>query len=278
MTFQQLIKLNGKRAMKNKWSSGMAIVLILCGATLLFSLLRMFLLSIPGTEFFIDSSSGIEALLKGLIHLPISVYIIVIICEILCFIVYSPLSLGSKKWFFALGGGEETDVAVIFEYLSSFRLLIKSIALNLLTLLAKTFWNILFLLPPSAFLGFTAYYIKKGAEGNELFIARAGIATGIILLILALIMAYIYNLKYFAVPYAFINGEAKISEAFILSGKAIRGRRGELFKLNLSLIGYSALNLFILTRLYSHPYTSTVKGLYARYLLQCKEMDSKEKA
>ncbi|MEG2143889.1 MAG: hypothetical protein RRY40_01030, partial [Oscillospiraceae bacterium] len=205
MTLQQLIKLNGKRAMKNKWSPAASIVLILCGAALFFSLLEMFLLAMPGVNFFIDDASGTEVFLKGLLNLPPIVYAIIMLCEFLAFTVHSPLSLGRKKWFYTLGAGEETDVSVIFEYFSSFRLLLKSVLLNFVTTMSKAFWGILFLSPASAFLGFTFYYIEKGAQGTELFIARMGIAVGILLLIFSMIMTYIYNLRYFAVPYAFID-------------------------------------------------------------------------
>ena len=265
----RLIKLNAKRALGNSWSKAIAQVILLNGTDLLFILTAVFAYSIFTYPMLPD---GLESITPGAL---ICLSAILLIYSL----VISPLKIGIKMWFFSLTGGMgEEDIALTFETFSSFKKVVKSFLLCLSLAIRKLFIYSLFSFVPIFLTAYSIKYMETAQTVRENFLSICCTVSGFCLLILAVVSAYYFCLRYFVVPYAFIEGNCKdVKSSFKISKQATKNYKGSLFFLNISLIFHYLLNNFVITALYTYPYTQSVKALYSRYLLENhKKIQSEE--
>lgn len=256
----RLIKLNAKRALGNSWSKAIAQVLILNGTSLLFMLTAI----LSYTMFCYPVSP------EQIKNPPIIATVAIFLIFVIYFLVISPLKIGIKMWFLSLSGGKcDEDMALCFEGFSSFKIASKSILLSLSLSVKKLLIYALFSFIPISITAYGINYIYISQTVRESFLSISCTICGICLLILSLISAYFFCLRYFVVPYAFISDDCKnVRKAFKTSKEATKDYKGSLFILNLSLIFHYICNSFVITALYTYPYTQSVRALYSRYLLE----------
>ncbi|MEG2174589.1 MAG: DUF975 family protein, partial [Oscillospiraceae bacterium] len=127
---------------------------------------------------------------------------------------------------------------------------------------------------PAGGLGWLSWTAMARARSDSaVLLAQGGVVVSVLLSMALLLLACIWCMRYAVAPYAFVDApEQGVSAAIRRSVQATRGRCVELLVLELSLLGWNLMGyLFLFPLLYTGPYVSTVKGLYAHYLLVLAE-------
>lgn len=269
MEFFSLLKENAKRALSGQWSPAIAIVLLIAGVGLLFSLFEMvctIALDLPGfmdilntPEVYFDDVMGRSGMVFGLSTLTL----------LLSYVILTPLKLGELGWYYEAGKHQQEGIASIFEYFGSVKLYLRSVLLNLAIGLRVALVGLLLLLPATLCFATGAYLWQNGSDPFEKMLILGIFLGGVVLMAVGLLFSLIYQKRYFVAPYLVVSHlEITIGKALKTSVAATKGRQCSLVLFDLSFIGWYLLSLLVLPLLFVRPYLGVARGLYARYLIE----------
>lgn len=264
----RIIKLNAKRALGLSWSKAVSQVLILSGISLLFILIGFLTFGMLSFDVLFGTAGMPSA----------ETFIVLGAIAAIFFVVMSPLVLGIKAWYYAISlNGKGEDISFCFFPFERFDLAVRCIKLSLILAVKKIFIYGAFSVVPIVMRHYANSFSQDAQTIEERFLAFNSLICSTLLLALALFFAYIYCLKYFALPYAFIENQCKsINDAFKVSKEATEGYKGALLLFNLSLVLHYILCLCPVTALYSYPYLQEAKAIYSRFLIENLEMNKAE--
>ena len=256
----RIIKLNAKRALGLSWSKAVSQVLILSGISLLFILIGILTFGM----FSFDLLFG-----NAVMPSPSSFAALGVIAAIF-FIVISPLVFGIKEWYYAISlNGKGEDISFCFFPFSQFNIAMQCIKLSLILAVKKILIYASFSIIPLVMRHYSCSFLQDAQTIEERFLAFNSVICSSLLLILALSFSFIYCLRYFALPYAFMeNRYSSIKDAFKVSKMASEGYKGALLLFKLSMLIHYLLCLCPVTALYSYPYLQSAKAIYARFLIE----------
>lgn len=265
----RIVKLNAKRALGLSWSKAVSQVLILSGISLMFILIG----------FLTFGMLSFDVIFKTAIMPTGSSIAALGIIAAVFFVVISPLVLGIKQWYYTLSlNGIGEDISFCFYPFSNPHIALKCINLSLLLAFKKLLVYTSFSIIPVVMKYYSHRFLQDAQTLEERFLAVNSIICSTLLLFLSLVFALIYCLRYFSVPYAFMeNGYKGIKDAFRLSKQATEGYKGSLLLFTLSMAIHYLLCLCPLTALYSYPYLQSAKAIYSRFLLESLKMKRQEK-
>lgn len=263
MELYRVIKQTAKKSLRACWISSFVAAMILfgayCAVTLTESALMYAFLGeeIISPEYFFHRAPTVpELLVCGGTTL-----IFVLLIPVLC--------LGYMKLHYSFAGGKETSLSELFDYFASFKGYAKAICFSALLYLKTTLTYIISAVPGAALIYFAEFYFV--ADTRSLGIIRiALVCIGISLILLCALLANIFSQRWFVAPYYLAAGFS-VHNAFRLSVKATKRRRGEIFLFKLSYIGWAFLSIFVFPIAWSVPYYSVSCAIYSKYLMEVNE-------
>jgi len=186
-------------------------------------------------------------------------------CQVLSFLVRAPFSLGFPGWYYKAACGTVSPVSASFFWYTSFKRWIKALVFDFLLLIKTLFWLLLFLLPAIGTLVLHYFAVISRSEG---WVTTTLLVLLIGFLILGFIFSRIVCYRYFLVCYLLAEDPSlKLRAAFRNSVLFMKGKKGELFRLDLSFLPYWLLNLLIFPLLGTIPYIETTRSVFARELI-----------
>lgn len=262
------VKQKAKELLGGLWGRAMALLLALGAVSVFFSLLEQTIASLTG--LFTLEQLFTPLFLYGTVTISFWPFFFAMLLLagglFLSFLFKTPLFQGNISWYYDLVSGEISPLKKAFFGYASLKAWLKILAVYFLLFVKVTLWNILFLLP--AVMVYFSYCILVAFQAAAwqcllLFILSVGLA--LIGLIVSLIVCY----RYFLVPYILADDPCvHIKIAFKSSVRIMKGKKSELFSLDVSFLPYYFLSVFIVPMLWTLPYINTTKALYAKkYIL-----------
>lgn len=269
MQLRVLLKLNAKRALRKNWSRAMAIALLLTGISLLFLLLEALFMIVFSLTPVIDELATPSVFLDDVPNSsPLAMAVMLSVALLGCF-ASLPLQLGAVGWFLKVGRGESGEISDVFVFFSSWHRMLKSVWLYCTLALRTAFWTALFLLPAASVMVFSRLFSERALSRTDELLAAGGMTAGVILGFASFLFAMIWCAKYFCAPYLILlDPSLAVGRAIGQSAQLTRGHRGELFQMQVSLLGWRMLGMLIFPRVFTTGFVLTVEGLYASYLMQ----------
>ncbi len=269
MEFYSFLKDNAKRALIGQWSPAIAIVLLLAGVGLLFSLFEMvctIALDLPGfmdilntPEVFWDDVMGRSGVVFGISTLTL----------VLSYVILTPLKLGELGWYYEAGKHQQEGISSIFEYFGSVKLYMRSVLLDLTIGVRVALVGIVLLIPASVCFAAGSYMWQSDTAPMEKMLVLGIYLGGMVLTAVGIFFTMIYKKRFFLAPYLVVsNPDITIGKAIKVSIVATKGRQCSLLLFDLSFIGWFLLSMLVLPLLYVRPYLGVSRGLYARYLIE----------
>ncbi|PWM21602.1 MAG: hypothetical protein DBX44_08310 [Oscillospiraceae bacterium] len=269
MYFRRLIKTNALNALRQHWGRAVAVTMLLIILSQIF-LSMEFLLStafeIPDftdplrtPQFYLDdlpnAAPAAVALIGGFLLLRL--------------ILLVPLRLGVQRWFYRVGDGKAEDTFSVFEYFSSLRLFSGALLLSIGVALRCIAWGILLLGPSVAMILFSKLFLQQtGSDFHQLLGTGLEVA-GFLLLLTMAVFLVLRLMGYYLAPFAYLQNPDEGARAAIRrSVQATRGYCVSLLLFELSMIGWRLLDLLVVPRIFTYPYRTTARGLYAHYLFE----------
>lgn len=269
MEFFSLLKENAKRALSGQWSPAIAIVLLIAGVGLLFSLFEMvctIALDLPG---FMDILDTPQVFFDDVMGQSGAVFGISTLTLLLSYVILTPLKLGELSWYYEAGKHQQEGIASIFEYFGSVKLFLRSVLLNLAIGVRVALVGILLMLPASLCFAAGTFLWQSDTDPLEKMLILGIYLGGSVLLAVGLLLTLIYQKRYFVAPYLVASQhEMSIGKALKASIIATKGRQCSLVLFDLSFIGWYLLSLLVLPLLFVRPYLGVSRALYARYLIE----------
>ncbi len=261
-------KKNALLSLRGKWGITIAITLLLQVVTVLFALLRELFLTV------FDVKSGVlnfEYLNKSWTSFTI-VLLISLLILVFTFLVQTPISLGTMRWYYRNAGGKTAGFYSVFSYMQTTESYAKVIWFWFNLSVRLFAYGCLFLLPGTiiGIAGFTNAVVTNWAGPLDFVL----IFIGIFLFIVGFIAYYVVTLKYFMAPYYFFeNPDMKVSDIIKVTTKFSKTKTTELVKLTLSFIGWELLNLLVFPILFTLPYKHGTYAIVAKtYIEQINQM------
>ncbi len=277
MKLRKLIKQNARWALQSHWSRAAAIALIALICCFLFVSLEMLLLAAFELPAYVDRFATPQYVLDDLPNVSPVAMAVSLAVAALCFLVLTPLTLGLLRWFFLLGDGKAEPTAAIFKYFHAATPFGRVLWLQIRLFIRRLLWSAAFLTPPAAMIFFAALWRQRGDTDLESVLSLGLMLSGVLLLFLLGGFLLIWLMRYYLAEYALMTDpDCTAREAIRRSITLCRGRLTELLVLELSLLGWRALDFLILPRLFTLPYRYTIKGLYAQYLIEVAKRDKHE--
>ena len=268
MRLRRLIKKNASLALRRHWCRSAAIALIMLIFWALFATLEQLVSVVFKIPAFVDISSP-QVMLDNMPNTaPIAMAVMISIAVLHLFIV-APLEMGAMRWFYFVTDGKALPTIEIFDSFFSLKKYFRSIALKLLLFVIKTFWSIVFLAPPVLMIVLGDYWRNDASRSVETLLSTGLLIFGVVLLLLFSLFLLMWQRRYCFAKYMFAaDEEISAVRAIKRSIYISRGRLFELLMLEISFIGWHLAGIFILPKLFTVGYFSTVYSLYARYLLE----------
>ena len=261
------MKQKAKHLLRGVWGRAVALVLFSFLLFVFFSSLEQLIVSAAGkstveqifTPFILYGSAAFYP------SVLIFASIIFVGCQVLFFLVRAPFSLGSPGWYYKAVCSGVSPVSSAFFWYTSFKRWIKALAFDFLLLIKKLFWLFLFLLPAIGTLVLHYFAVVSRSEGwivTLLLILLIGFTA------LGFIFSRIVCYRYFLVCYLLAEDPSlKLRAAFRNSVTLLKGKKGDLFRLDLSFLPYFLSNLLIFPLLGTVPYIEMTRGIFARELI-----------
>ena len=204
----------------------------------------------------------------GEIILSKKAVIITALAGIVFLLIGMPLRLGAKKWCFEICFNKSADFTLIFEYFSDFKKYIKAIKFIIIFFIKRLFYYLILVLPFTVFRIIISYFAQNGlSTANEYYLASVVFLD--ILIILAAISAFYFSLKYFSAEYIFFKDEnLTLREIGRKSDDVMKERKGYIFKLNLLLLPFYALCIFIFPIIILIPYRNVLFSVIGKEFLK----------
>ncbi|MDR3645539.1 MAG: hypothetical protein P4M02_10740 [Clostridia bacterium] len=283
MPLRYQIKLNARLILKKKWFKAWALILIIYFLCLGVSALEIGFCNAIGikeqTATLDMSTVNFKAIAKAYMtyfHQVINILPVNAVFSAITFLLVAPLLAGMIEWYWRLTDNKPQGIGDIFAWFGSFRLYIKSLWLFLNLLLRMLPWALLtFFLPLCSML--YGFYIYGESSTLQTMISLLFIGLGELLLIGgAFLFAYIFS-RYFLAVFIFSEDSTrKVNECVKESVRISRKIRGEIFKFNLSFLGWFILLflasyaldvLSILPALFVVPYFLASCAVFSKYLI-----------
>ena len=251
MTLHKRIKANSILALRSEWGRAGTISLLWLAIWFLFVILESVLSMLTETDSIVINFFTIAAV------------------SLLSLIFVSPFDIGMCRWYSRLADGAGTETSSVFEFFRSLRLFFRAIALKVLVGLRCLLIGAMFLSP-----GICAYLITN--QFSEIVfgsvqssVAKTASLFAILTAIAGAVFWIIWCMRYLFASFALAEDQSlSAKQAIALSINATRGRRFELFKFELSMLGWRLLELLIVPRLFTMPYRLTARAIYAHYLIE----------
>jgi len=203
---------------------------------------------------------------------------VTLVLGFICLLATTPLGLGAARWFYYLTDGKALPVNELFDSFTEFRKFSRALWLWIILFLRRVFWTAVFLVVPVVMVSLGEYWRIESSRDIEMLLAVAIEVLGSILLVLMGWFLLVWLRRYALVKFV-VAAEDDISawKAIKYSVKLTKGRKVELLMLEISLLGWRLLDIFLLPKLFTKPYILTVYSLYTRYLIELDKMEAAEK-
>ncbi len=187
-------------------------------------------------------------------------------CSFVYFVVASVLSLGHAKLHFNFADGMDESIVTLFDMFSSFKKFFGSILFYFEYYVRVIVVLSVAAVPGSVLFYVAGTYIEPAGRTAELLQISA-YCVAIILILLCLSLGIIFIQRWALAEYYYISGKGLI-KSFILSAKATKGLCALVIRFKLSFFGWALLSFFVLPALWSIPYYSIAKAIFAKYLME----------
>ena len=269
------IKADAKRALKGNYVKAVAITLLIIGIYLLILLFDSIFSMVSGVYGFSDIMLTPTYFFDDIIRVTPQAILAASCFCVIVFVLIQPLKRGEQRFYYRMLGGSCEAVSEVFFYFSAPAAFFKSLYLSVSLLLRKLLWLVAFLLLPAA-LGAGIYYLHSSRIFVFSQVALVFLWMAVVLLALFAAVAFcVFQSRYFLVCYLFAADPcAKVKGVFRKSIRLTRGRKIELFILDLSFLLYYISCILVLPLLYVTPYTNTTKAIYARIIIESARQEA----
>lgn len=268
MSIRSKIKTNAKKAMTQNYIKALSITLIVFCVLFLFAIFVT--VADLVAKLFLNNTVNVEVLQNwSYILSPIIVSLSLLVQLIL----FSPLLVGTAKWFFHLVSDEKCDVIDLFEYFSSIKGYFGSVWLELNLFIRKFVILFLFTAIPIILMGIGlrlmdgSWNTSYSPDSLSVLLGTMLLIAGCVLTVVSLLFAWIFLKRYFLVRYLF-GEERSVHQAFKQSVLYTKGKRTELFFFDFSFIGWFISCIFIIPIFYVVPYLISASSLFAKILIE----------
>lgn len=267
MKLRMLIKKNARTALRRHWCRACAIALIMIIFWAVFVSLQELIAEVFGIAGFVDIFSTPDIVLDDIPNISPVAIMITIALFLLFVMVITPLKLGVIRWFYLLTDGKAEPTISIFEYFFTAKGFFKAVLLRLSLFVRRVFWSVIFLAPPIAMISFGILWGEQTAGNIQTVMSASLKIIGCLLFLLLGLFLSIWLMRYYLAEFMLVgDNEISVGKAISRSIYVSQKRKTEFLVLELSLLGWRILDMLILPRLFTVPYITSVKGLYARYL------------
>lgn len=278
MNIRKQVKLNARRALSGNWGKAICIFMVALSIFIIFSILQgvtALLLDIPDfqdimatPQFYPDdiiNTAPLSLALAGFFML-------------FGMIVNSPLSFGTRSWYYRLAEGDSEDIGAVFSFFWPARLLFKTVWHDVNVTVRLALWSLLFAAAPAAICG-TAILVLRNP--SYIGMARLGgillMIVGVLLAVIAQIFFLIFSNRYILSIYLLAeNPEMSVRRAIQTSIRYMKGGKGAVFVFTLSFLPWALLCALVLPLLYVAPYYSASRAIYAKYLIERGKLSEPE--
>lgn len=266
MELHRIIKSDARRALRRYWAKSAVAALTVFSAYLAIILAESVLMFVFSDEsdatlnFLNIGNTNIETLvINGIVAFA--------------FVLLMPaLIIGYKRLHLSFAEGRETAVATLFDCFASPREYFNAIGLTACLCVRGIFVTLLAAAPGGGLI-YAAYRFIEPQNRTVYMLKLCAYCVGGILMLLCLALALIFMQRWFAAPYYLASGKG-FSESFSLSVKATKGLCPQIIRFKISFFGWALLSGLILPMLWTLPYYSTAKAIYAKYLMQRLERNT----
>ena len=266
MELHRIIKSDARRALRRYWAKSAVAALTVFSAYLAIILAESVLMFVFSDEsdatlnFLNIGNTNIETLvINGIVAFA--------------FVLLIPaLIIGYKRLHLSFAEGRKTAVATLFDCFASPREYFNAIGLTACLCVRGIFVTLLAAAPGGGLI-YAAYRFIEPQNRTVYMLKLCAYCVGGILMLLCLALALIFMQRWFAAPYYLASGKG-FSESFSLSVKATKGLCPQIIRFKISFFGWALLSGLILPMLWTLPYYSTAKAIYAKYLMQRLERNT----
>lgn len=276
MRLRQTIKRNARLALSRHWckASGITVILLLFWA--FSSTVQQLALGLFNVSGFTDIFATPDFALDDIPDISPAAIAISALGALFALLVINPLKLGAKNWYYRLTDGVDLPAAEIFGFFFSLKKYFGAVFFTALLFLKKLFWSVIFLIVPLCAVIGGYVWENRSSRDVELLLSTGLKVSGFISFFAMSLLLMIWIQRYYLAEYLFAGDECPSPLIAIRRSVTLtNGRLFEFFLLEMSLIGFRALDALILPKLYTTPYISVVQSLYTRYL---SELFAREEA
>ena len=265
MSVRSKVKSNTRRVLGQNFMKALIVVLILVCVLFLFSLFMLIANTVASAFGYLEILGNWNYLLSPAI---------VSLTLLLQLILFSPLLIGTAKWFYRLVGSESVDIIDLFDFFAGLKNYFGSVWMEINLFLRSFFYTFLFTVLPIALIGsgidlFHGFWSPDPIPSSVATVA-GGMLTiaGSILLALTGIFSWIFLKRYSLSRYIYAEGGCTVRRAVKQSVYFMRGRKAELFLFDLSYLGWFLSCILIIPAFFVVPYYMSAKALYARVIIE----------
>lgn len=290
MSLFSALKKDSRRALKGNWGKAVVVLLIPGFTQMLFLIIALAVVYVlfgnmadyTPLKFIITGGELGNGLVVEYNIIDILIFTGIFLgTSLFDLIVFSPLRLGSKQWYYKLVRGEEVIVRDVFYYYEGWRRYFKSIWFTISLGVRKAIWGIILSAIPVGIILTGTYFVYYRevffSEPAYKIIFIAAIILGAVLMVGAIVaMIYILN-KYFIAEYIIAQNGLSPRRAIKVSAEYTKRFRFSIFSLGMTFVGWSiAASVFPPLLLYVIPYLEATMGIYALYIVSKNKRERPE--
>ncbi|MDR0404396.1 MAG: DUF975 family protein [Oscillospiraceae bacterium] len=252
---------------KGNWLKSIVVFAIFCVYFgVVYDTLKAFVFSLMGLsdserfiEFFLRPSFDIIRI--SAILLSISIYIFVLF-------LFSPLIMGSARFYFEMANGVSPSILEIFYFFKTPEIFCRVLFFAFEFMLKIIKNTLLCLLPGFILLIFCSFCFKGSAIGIGFWIQRFGILASVLVILAGVILSIFWNMSYFAAPFLFLlQTKGKASSSIKQSSLKMKNHRGTAFLLTLNFLVALIPCFLILPILYVFPLFFEIFAIACKYIV-----------
>lgn len=265
MSVRSKVKTNARRVLGQNYMKALIIVLILICVLFLFSLLM--LIANTAVSFF----GYLEILGHWNYLLSPAIVCVTLLLQMLLF---SPLLVGTARWFYRLVGNEPGEIIDLFDFFAGAKHYFGSVWMELNLFIRGFFYAFLFTALPivltelgvNLFIGF--WSPEPVPDSVAMVIGGMMSIAGIVLLAVTGIFSWIFLKRYALARYLYTEGGRSVRQAVKQSVYFMKGHKAELFLFDLSYLGWFISCILVAPAFFVLPYYLSAKALYARVIIE----------
>lgn len=265
MSVRSKVKTNARRVLGQYYIKALIIVLILVCVLFLFSLLVM--IADTTVSFF-----GYPEILGHWNYLFSPV--IVVATLLLQILLFSPLLIGTARWFYRLVGNEPGEVIDLFDFFAGAKHYFGSVWMEFNLFIRGFFYTFLFTAVPTVLtgLGVTLFEgaLSPDPVPDSVAVVIGGMLciSGIVLLVVTGIFSWIFLKRYALARFIYAEGGCSVRQAVKQSVYFMKGHKAEFFLFDLSFLGWFISCILIVPAFFVLPYYLSAQALYARVIIE----------